>query len=176
MEHSQHGGATCATDDIFSIANIFAIVSVLAISFSESICNGFMLILEAPWFHLIILQWIQFRLFTTLPSSQNEVSRFRLHELKNAVLVPVMEYSVYLDTSVFSLLSPNIFELGSKAFWYTVRVIPTWGCLSYNICEPKYTLVSLLSFGMMFILTGYLVVLTLKLNRKRTRCRVNSCM
>ena len=176
MEHSQHGGATCATDDIFPIANIFAIVNALAISFSESICNAFMLILEAPWFHFIILLWLQFRLFTTLPSSQNEVSRFRLLELKNTVLVPVIEYSVYWGTSVFSLLSPYIFELGSKAFWFTVKVIPTWGCLSYNICEAKYTLVSLLSFGMMFILTGYLVVLTLKLNRKRIRCRVNSCI
>ena len=175
MEHSQHGGATCATDDICPIANIFAIVNALASSFRESICNAFMLILEAPWFHFIIMLWLQFRLFTTLPSSPNEVSRFRLLELKNTVLVPVIEYSVYWGTSVFSLLSPYIFELGSKAFWFTVKVIPTWGCLSYIICEQKYTFVSLFSFAVMFILTGYLVVLTLKLNRKRVRCRVNSC-
>ena len=175
MEHSQHGGATCATDDICPIANIFAIVNALASSFRESICNAFMLILKAPWFHFIIMQRLQFRLFTTLPSSPIEVSRFRLSELNNTVLVPVMEYSVYWGTSVFSLLSPNIFELGSKAFWFTVKVIPTWGCLSYNICELKYTLVSLLSFAVMLMLTGYLVVLTLKLNRKRIRCRVNSC-
>ena len=176
MEHSQHGGATCATDDICPIANIFAIVNALASSFRESICNAFMLILEAPWFHFIILLWIQFGLSTTLPSSPNEVSRFRFLELKNIVLVPVMEYSVYWGTSLFSFLSPNIFELGSKAFSFTIKVIPTWDCLSYYICELKYTLVSLLSFAVMFMLTGYLVVLTLKLNRKRIRCRVNSCI
>ena len=53
MEHSFHGGtvnyfATCATDDILPIANVFAIVSPLAISFCENMCITFMLILEAP--------------------------------------------------------------------------------------------------------------------------------
>ena len=37
-----------------------------------------MLILVAPKFYFIILQWLLFRLFTTLPSYQNETSRFRL--------------------------------------------------------------------------------------------------
>ena len=77
-------------------------------------------------------------------------------------------------TSDVLLLLLNICELGSKLFWFTLNLITTWDGLSYVILKPKYALASLLSFGVMFTLTSYLVVLTLKLNGKRVRCRVNS--
>ena len=66
--------------------------------------------------------------------------------------------------------------LCQRSFCFMLNLIATWDCLSYVICEPKYTFVSLLSFGMMFALTSYLVVLTLKLNRKRVHPRSNSCI
>ena len=97
-------------------------------------------------------------------------------ELKNTVLEPVKEHLVHRSTTDFLLLLPNICELVSKVFWFTVNLIATWDCLSYVISELKYTLVPLFSFGVMFTLTCYLVMLTLKLNRKRGRCRVNSCI
>ena len=82
MEHSEHGRtvhcATCPTDEILPIANVFAIINPHTISFSENICSAFLFILEAPWFHFITFLWLLFRLFTTLLSSQKEVSRFRL--------------------------------------------------------------------------------------------------
>ena len=82
VEHSEHGRtvhcATCPTDEILPIANVFAIINPHTISFSENICSAFLLILEAPWFHFITFLWLLFRLFTTLLSSQKEVSRFRL--------------------------------------------------------------------------------------------------
>ena len=97
-------------------------------------------------------------------------------ELKNTELEPVKEHSMHRGTSDILLFLPDIYEQGSKLFWFTLRLIATWDYLSYVICQPKYILVSFLSFGLMFTLTSYLVVLTLKLNRKRVRCRVNSCI
>ena len=99
-------------------------------------------------------------------------------ELKNTLSGPAKEeHSMHGSASDFLLLLSNICELGNKVFWFTVNLIATWDYLSYVIRELEYTFVSLLSFGVMFILTSCLVVLTLKLNRrKRIRCRVNSCI
>ena len=98
-------------------------------------------------------------------------------ELKNTLSGPAKEeHSMHGSASDFLLLLSNICELGNKVFWFTVNLIATWDYLSYVIRELEYTFVSLLSFGVMFILTSYLVVLTLKLNRKRIRRRVSSCI
>ena len=66
--------------------------------------------------------------------------------------------------------------LGTYILFLTLKLIATWYGLSNFNLEPKHTLASVLSFGMMFILTSYLVVATLKLNRKIIRHRVNSCI
>ena len=98
-------------------------------------------------------------------------------DLMNTLYGPAKEeHSMHGSASDFLLLLSNICELGNKVLWFTVNLIATWDYLYYVIREVKYTFVSLLSFGVIFILTSYLVVLTLKLNRKRMRCRVNSCV
>ena len=97
-------------------------------------------------------------------------------ELKNTELEPVKEHSMHRGTSDILLFLPDIYEQGSKLLCFTLNLIATWDYLSYVICQPKYILVSFLSFGVMFTLTSYLVVLALKLNRKRVRCRVNPCI
>ena len=78
------------------------------------------------------------------------------------------------DTSNFLLLLPNVSELGSKLFWFTLNLLSTSDGLFYGILKADYSMASLLSFGVMFTFTSYLVMLALKLNRKRVRCRVNS--
>ena len=92
------------------------------------------------------------------------------------MLGPVKKHTVDRRTSDFLLLIQSIFIQGNKLFWFTLNTIATWNSLSYVILEPKDSLVSLLSFGVMFTLTMYLVVLTLKLKRKKVRCRVTSCI
>ena len=64
--------------------------------------------------------------------------------------------------------------LGAYTLFFTLKLIATCDGLSYFNHEP--TLASVLSFGIMLILTNYLVVVTLKLNRKRIPSRVNSCI
>ena len=66
--------------------------------------------------------------------------------------------------------------LDAYIFFLTLKLIATWYGLSYFNLEPKYTLASVLSLGMMLIVTSYLVVITLKLNRKKIPYRVNSCI
>ena len=66
--------------------------------------------------------------------------------------------------------------LVAYTFFLTLKLIATSYGLFYFNLEPKHILASVLSFGIMIILTTYLVVLTLKLNRKRRPCRVNSCI
>ena len=58
--------------------------------------------------------------------------------------------------------------------FFTLKLIATGDGLPNFNHEP--TLASVLSFGIMLILTSYLVVVTLKLNRKRIPYRVNSCI
>ena len=76
--------------------------------------------------------------------------------------------------SDYLMLLPILYELGRRLFMLTLNLLIPWNGLLYVILVPKSTLVSLLSFGVMFTLTSYLVVLTLRLNRKRVRSRVNS--
>ena len=44
----------------------------------QNIYSVYILVLKAPWFHFIILLGLVFRVFTTFPTSQSKVSRFRL--------------------------------------------------------------------------------------------------
>ena len=84
-----------------------------------------------------------------------------------------IEFSAW-GTSEYLLFLPIIYELVSRLFLLTLSLVITWNDLPYVILAPTSTLASLLSFGMMLTLTSYVVVLTLRLNRKRVRCRVNS--
>ena len=80
--------------------------------------------------------------------------------------------------SDFGLLLSIVYDLESKLFWFMLNIFLSCDGLFYAMLGPKYTLASLFSFGMMFTLTSYLVLLTLRLNRKRVvrRCRVSSCI
>ena len=78
------------------------------------------------------------------------------------------------NTSDLLLLLPNVYELGSKLFWFTLNLLSTSDGLFYG--KQDYSMASLLSFGVMFTLASYLLVLTFKLNRKRVQCRVTSCI
>ena len=72
---------TRTVNHILLIVNVFSFVSALTFLFFQNTCIVSILILEAPWFHFIILVGILFRLYTglhTLHTSQNKVSRFRL--------------------------------------------------------------------------------------------------
>ena len=89
------------------------------------------------------------------------------------MIMEKFEFSVG-RTFDYLLLLPIIYELGSRFFMFIRNLITTWNSLPYDIIAPTYTLASLLSFGIMFTVTSYLVVLILQLNRKRVRCRVNS--
>ena len=89
------------------------------------------------------------------------------------MIMEKFEFSVG-RTFDYLLLLPIIYELGSRFFMFIRNLITTWNSLPYDILAPTYTLASLLSFGIMFTVTSYLVVLILQLNRKRVRCRVNS--
>ena len=92
------------------------------------------------------------------------------------LLIMIMEKIEFSAGSTFDylLLLSLTYELGSRLCMFMRNLTTTWNDLSFVILVPNYILVSLLSFGVMFTFTSYLVVLTLKLNRKRVRCRVNS--
>lgn len=92
------------------------------------------------------------------------------------LLIMIMEKIEFSAGSTFDyfLHLSLTYELGSRLCMFIRNSITTWNDLSFVILVPKYILVFLLSFGVMFTFTSYLVVLTLKLNRKRVRCRVNS--
>jgi hypothetical protein len=78
------------------------------------------------------------------------------------------------STSDYLLLLPTIYELGRRLLMLTLNLISTWNGLPNSVLAPNSTMASLLSFGLMFTLTSYLMVLTLRLNRKRLRYMVNS--
>ena len=160
-EHSVHGGT------VFSSLNYAVVISRLWVKISDILPSS---ILRKP-----ALRTLGYCKSFLCPRICNFVSLYEV-ELKNTVLGPVNEHLVHRSTTDFLLLLPNICELVSKVFWFTVNIIATCDCLSYVILELKSTLVPLFSFGVMFTLTSYLVMVTLKLNRKRGRCRVNSCI
>ena len=89
------------------------------------------------------------------------------------MIMDKIEFSAW-SPSDYLMLLPILYELGRSLFMLTLNLLIPWNGLLYVILVSKSTLVSLLSFGVMFTLTSYLVVLTLRLNRKRVRSRVNS--
>ena len=89
------------------------------------------------------------------------------------MLMEKIEFSAGITFDYLLLLSIT-YELGSRLFMFMQNLITTWNDLSFVILVPKYILVSLLSFGVAFTFTIYLVVITLKFNRKIVRCRVHS--
>ena len=75
----------------------------------------------------------------------------------------------------------NICNLESEILWLMLGFLYTWGGLLNCIFETQFMLASLISFGVMCTLTGYLLHLTLRFrrfNRKRVtrRPRVRSCL
>ena len=62
---------TYTVNYILLIVNVFAFVSAVAFLFIQNICAVSILILEAPWFHFIILVGILFRLYTGLHTLHN---------------------------------------------------------------------------------------------------------
>ena len=75
----------------------------------------------------------------------------------------------------FLSLSPTKSILVSKQWSYMVAQFSTFADLFFVMHKLKYTLVSLISFGMMFSFTIYLVLLSLRKKSVR-RCRVSSCL
>ena len=68
---------TCTDNHILLIINVFSFVNAIIFLFISTLYSVSILILEAPWFHFIILVVLLFRLYTglhTLHTSQNEVS------------------------------------------------------------------------------------------------------
>ena len=79
------------------------------------------------------------------------------------------------------LLFPMIWDLESKSLWFILDFIFTWGGLLYPMLRSDCILASLISFGVMFTLTIYLRLLSLRFigsNRKRVarRRRVRSSL
>ena len=70
--------ATWNVNDILHTVNFFESVSDHPGPFMQNIYSVYILVLKAPWFHFIILLGLVFRVFTTFPTSQSKVSRFRL--------------------------------------------------------------------------------------------------
>ena len=84
-------------------------------------------------------------------------------------------------TWYFDLILPMISDLESESFWLMLHFFSTWGGLFCCMFGSKYIFASLISFGVMFTLTSYLLHLTLRytgFNRKRAarRRRVRSCL
>ena len=75
----------------------------------------------------------------------------------------------------FLSLSPTKSILESKQLRYMVAEFSTLDNLFSVMHRLKYTLASLISFGMMFIFTICLVLLSLRKKGVR-RCRVSSCL
>ena len=78
------------------------------------------------------------------------------------------------------LLFPMICDLESKSFWFILDFISTWGGLFYSMIGSECKLASLISFGVMFSLTSYLLVVLLRFRvskKKRVARRgVRSCV
>ena len=68
-------------------------------------------------------------------------------------------------TWLFGSFFPTIHPLDCEPLWCVLDFISTFGDLRYSMLGSNCTLVSLISFGMMFTLTSYLVLLSLKLKR-----------
>ena len=75
----------------------------------------------------------------------------------------------------FLSLSPTKSILVSNQWRYMVAQFSTFADLFSVIHKLKYTLVSLISFGMMFSFTISLVLLSLRQKSVR-RCRISSCI
>ena len=85
------------------------------------------------------------------------------------------------DTWPSSSLSPTKNILESKLLMFMVNLSSTLAGLFFVFHIPKCILTSLMSFGMMFALTVYLVLLSFRFRgcyKKRCikRCRVSSCL
>ena len=65
-----------------------------------------------------------------------------------------IEFSAGITFDYFLLLSIT-YELGSRLFMFMQNLITTWNDLSFVILVPKYILVSLLSFGVMWPCSSY---------------------
>ena len=118
----------------------------------------------------------QVRRFSSLMNDQGRLLITRGPLKLLWLLIMIMEKIEFSAGGTFDyfLHSSLTYELGSRLCTFMRNSITTWNDLSFVILVPKYILVFLLSFGAMFTFTSYLVLLTLKLNRKRVRCRVNS--
>ena len=84
-------------------------------------------------------------------------------------------------TLFVGLLFPMICELESKSLWFMLDFIYSWGGLLYLILGSDCILAFLNSFEVMFTLTSYLLLLSLRFigcNRKRVarRRRVTSSL
>ena len=84
--------------------------------------------------------------------------------------------SMWLYGSLFRTIN----VLDCKSLWYILYFISADGCLFSSMLELNCILASLISFGIMFALTSYLVLLSLYKVFNRPRAaryrRVSSCL
>ena len=79
------------------------------------------------------------------------------------------------EMRISSSLTPTKSILESKLQRYMVAQFSCLADLCFVMHRLRYTLASLISFGMMFSSTVYLLLLSLRKKRVR-RCRVSSCL
>ena len=109
-EHSVHGGT------VNSSSNYAVVISRPCQKISDILPSS---ILRKP-----ALGTLGYYKPCLCPWMCNFVSLYEI-ELKNTVLGPVKEHLVHRSTTVFWFLLPNICELLSKVFWFTVNLIST---------------------------------------------------
>ena len=111
-------------------------------------------------------------------STQDSRFILRLAIIAFMWMISIIVYDIIFNdgrTWPFLSLFPTINVLESESLWCMVNLISTGGAIFYTMIGSKYALHSLIIFVIMFILTSYLILLSLNFRgysrKKRARCR-----